>query len=873
MVWCFLAFFIVLCGHLTAETPLLSSHAMSISMRAKEELASADEKAVFHAVTDLEELLRHPSFRRLEIPAQVQILFLLSKGYERVGMHEKQEKLLTEYAQRREFWRFHVPIMTALIRSYVQQGRTEEAETLLSKLVKPSCSHLSLEEKTEIASVLTWKDDQMAKTLRHADRLFVSGEWEKACQLYQNVLSSIEHFQFPTQASPVEKKKLRQKILFRLAESRFYLGDFETSLTLLTDWDDQLFAGETDEALSTRRLFLLGSVALKLGKQQLAETLLNQYKQSKLQKLPQLDTEADTLLLTNSSPLPVPTAIPTPQLLWHAQEAIRLNAPSLLQSTIEELQRRKGVSPSLVAVLEGHLAALQYDLVEASKKCSEGLPLVPAEWRQSALACLAQVYRQRIALLLMSDQELLAESLANEFLSKTASQLFQTWPDGRAGSAPLPHDELNPDPISLYEHARTLYSRALADDLEFDEAMSSLQELLANKSLLDVHPQLLSWMIELSLHYNQYSMAYELLSELMSGFPTYQQLPQTILSCIIAFEVSPDRDNERFTLCQYLLNRPVDPNSLFLAVHLFRSKRWIAADEETPLRLVEKALLAQEEGKISMVEITSSKEPALIKSRIETAKASYDTLRGHIIAACEAIPNPECQSFLWSIVFSSQQELLELLERITVSEYAFNELPQLLEQVATRLKEDMTAYSQKIPDWNRYVSSSLLSAGFRHAAIEKIYCHTFFREVDEALRCAQELSDERSAPFLRAALFLSKTLREAHRASQAEALIAPFQHEELCEKDPELALEVALEKSLVLRELHKPNQAMALLAWIINGPYVSSLRVKAMILRAEMYLSIHRTDLALRQLESVVAKGGEWAPVAQRKLQELYGTN
>jgi hypothetical protein len=241
--------------------------------------------------------------------------------------------------------------------------------------------------------------------------------------------------------------------------------------------------------------------------------------------------------------------------------------------------------------------------------------------------------------------------------------------------------------------------------------------------------------------------------------------------------------------------------------------------------------------------------------------------------ACSSIPDPECQSFLWSIIFSSHQELLELLERTITTEYAFNELPFLLEQTATTLQEDIASFSQRIPNWNTFLHASFLSSCSRLALVAKVYSLTFSRELDQALKKCNELTDDASPSFIRASLFLSKTLRESHQANRSYALITAFLQEEICEKDPELALEIAMEKSLCLRDLEQPARAMALLAWVINGPYASSLRVKAMIIRAEIYLSLHRTDLALRQLESVVAKGGEWAPVAERKLQELYGTN
>ena len=155
-----------------------------------------------------------------------------------------------------------------------------------------------------------------------------------------------------------------------------------------------------------------------------------------------------------------------------------------------------------------------------------------------------------------------------------------------------------------------------------------------------------------------------------------------------------------------------------------------------------------------------------------------------------------------------------------------------------------------------------------------LYAATFHRQLDEALEKAKSLPESwlLSRQAIRSIAYLAKTLREANRAQEALDLVSQLREKEMSD-EIELALEIAMEKSLCLRELHRPDKAMAQLAWVINGPYASSLRVKAMILRAELYLSLHRTDLAIRQLESVAAKGGEWGAVAERKLRELYGTD
>lgn len=63
--------------------------------------------------------------------------------------------------------------------------------------------------------------------------------------------------------------------------------------------------------------------------------------------------------------------------------------------------------------------------------------------------------------------------------------------------------------------------------------------------------------------------------------------------------------------------------------------------------------------------------------------------------------------------------------------------------------------------------------------------------------------------------------------------------------------------------------AMRLLSRVINTEFASPLRLKAMLLRAEIYEAQGRPELAIRQLESVAKKGGEWALEAKIKLNTL----
>ena len=67
------------------------------------------------------------------------------------------------------------------------------------------------------------------------------------------------------------------------------------------------------------------------------------------------------------------------------------------------------------------------------------------------------------------------------------------------------------------------------------------------------------------------------------------------------------------------------------------------------------------------------------------------------------------------------------------------------------------------------------------------------------------------------------------------------------------------------------DEAMLVLSKVINYDAVSSERLRAMFLRAEIYESQGRTDLARRQLQATASKGGPWSLKAKEKLDKYYG--
>lgn len=83
-------------------------------------------------------------------------------------------------------------------------------------------------------------------------------------------------------------------------------------------------------------------------------------------------------------------------------------------------------------------------------------------------------------------------------------------------------------------------------------------------------------------------------------------------------------------------------------------------------------------------------------------------------------------------------------------------------------------------------------------------------------------------------------------------------------------LDLSIQQSFCYRNLGQYDDAILILSKVINDDAVSSLRVKAMFLRAETYELQGRPELAKKQLESMVKKGGMWARKAQEKLEKEY---
>lgn len=123
--------------------------------------------------------------------------------------------------------------------------------------------------------------------------------------------------------------------------------------------------------------------------------------------------------------------------------------------------------------------------------------------------------------------------------------------------------------------------------------------------------------------------------------------------------------------------------------------------------------------------------------------------------------------------------------------------------------------------------------------------------------------------------YLSRTLFEKAMLSKERkeyaAAIVYFQQAEDAAQGKVLSaeqrIELWIEWGLAQMELGKNEEALWLLSRAVNDHVISELRLKAMFLRAEIYMRQERKELAMRQLVSLAKMEGEWAQKAKEKIE------
>lgn len=935
MSWVFRPFivFFALLLPLPLGAVIMSSKAVRSALRSQKAINEGNTAGIETAVATLEGLLSDPSFKRLDTKAQLEIILLLSKGYGRLLHFPEQEQLLLRYSKRAEFHRHYIPLMTELVHVYATQERFEEAEKIIAKIAQPSCCHLSLEEKSLIGNAINFKDNYLRSLFERAGNLTSSGDFSRAYDAYKRAYPSVKRHKYPHQGSSLERRRLHCKILLNMAELQFCLCNFEETITILSNEDLFSSSDTLDETFSRRRLFLLASAHGFLHNVETATSLWEQYAMTShdkendlavsLWKTSRALTLGDSqVFLQHAKHIENQAEGNTDGLLEGAafvvlgiQRAINLDsidASLYLKKGIQKLQTTQSPWKEAALALYGELAWQRCVLFLYSQQEQMALSLSKESFDILSQATSPTTIARRccFAFLLNPQQppDLSYETLKVEIESTTqetssarllaslrlygkehhseapqnclaADQLFFAWHTRSSDTfewtgEPIDCSAIISAPLLSYTKIMSSVHSALLDEADTDVTIAQIVSALNAKCLTDARPRLLQALVELCLHAGRLSEACDFVRELIHQSPSFPGVPQTVFLCLQSLETASGFDAECSELCQYFWDRPPDRHALLLTTHLFESRQQLVVDKHPSIKSLGLSLVALSEARTAVAEASKSKEPAAVKSQLDLAKKNYELSHRYAREALSLLEAPETTSFLYGFLLTMQNEHVEVLSNYLPTDCAFNELPSQLEEAKRVLLEDLSLLHTNVSSWTTYLRKEFVLSCSLTARTVDVYVKAFQGAPLDAVAAAEQLIQEapQALAVLKGTLYLAKKLREAAVFRSALFILDRCDEAKILDPHYELSLEFAMEKSLCLRALSEPSKAMAKLAWIINRPYPSSLRVKAMILRADMYLEQHRTDLAIRQLESVATKGGEWKVVAERKLQELYGT-
>jgi tetratricopeptide (TPR) repeat protein len=182
------------------------------------------------------------------------------------------------------------------------------------------------------------------------------------------------------------------------------------------------------------------------------------------------------------------------------------------------------------------------------------------------------------------------------------------------------------------------------------------------------------------------------------------------------------------------------------------------------------------------------------------------------------------------------------------------------------------------------ISSSIKNSALNENIAEEsayhlVRCYLDQNKIEQAAQVLSHILDQYHQEKITRGYYLSRAWYQrgilAMNQKDPQFAVQCFQYAEDAAKGKVLStdelLDLWIQKSLSFQQQEMPDEAMLILSKVINYDAISSERLKAMYLRAEIYEAQGRRELARRQLQATANKGGPWAIKAKEKLDKDYG--
>ena len=874
---------------------------VTLATRAKWRIFSQREGERKEGVALLEQLLTQDGFKRLSLPIQSKIIFLLLEGYERTGKSEAAIILLRQQLKRPELWKSALYMKASLAKLYFAQDNFKEGDLLIQPLFS-SLSSCSSIEKKKVSQAILERDRQLFLHLEIARKNLVCDLLKEAIPHLETIASALKEELSPFQSSSLTRKRLSFISLFALAECYCVYAPEQATALLSSLETDYGFFLSSDEKIQLATL-------KKLAK--------GEYPKEELDKLSQSSHER--------------------LLLWQIQYALSKNDtiadPSFWNKVKQEIDSYT-LSSSLSHYVQGVDALLKGDIPLAHSILQLSLKELSNEssfFRTQYLDVYQETLWIRTVFCFLVDkrdtlQECLQEaqqlSQQNLKLIPTRKECFQAISNMIEGSTLSPQDSLPPHPVDqilydllhgdslsketirqlslidqLFLHSVALYTKR-SRSFEFQGfSLSDLSppwaKLIANlgqapneqifislrhePSLQDAYPKIEHLLLKLTIQkIGQKQEVEAKMNQFLALAPGYGGRQQALLEYFLFLESHPEATrDEKKSLVEELVSTKSTPEALLTLLYLHKTGQLSQYSYPETHKPILEILQLVQAAKTYMKESDKTNETGQKTDAIRNALNKFKEAEKSLHLMLESPLSLEEETILTGCYLQFLSEWADLLLKETVSDHPFLELEEHLQEASkiVQASHDFLPKEKSGRDITLMPRASYLVQEMKDS-LHLINC-TFKGEYEEAIVRAKALSFDSlllSPITIKSVLYLVQSLRKRDTVDQAYLILMRLNEKEIKQIDQELALEVAIEKSLCLQDKKAYSQALAALAWVINDSAASSLRIKAMVLRAELYKRLHKIGRAMRQLEAAKGKGGEWGHVAEQKLKELYGS-
>jgi hypothetical protein len=841
--------------------------------------------------------MQEPSFKKLSPETQIQILFLLSNGYEKIQQSTEQILLLNQQLKRSELIEYIIPLKAALIHAYLQQKDMKEADILLKQLLSLSHKKLSTRDKKALSHASTMRDHVLFSMIREAKEYLLLGKFQKASFILEKVFSSITFEPIPCQSSPLSQRKIGYSVLFSLAECSLLLGKPSSALEY------------------TSLLLKEGTLLPPILKE---KTLL-------LQEISQGNSPKDAV--TKLSLLQPERA--THCLLWHIQNSLYCEtAPIAIQSdsplamhymrALEALQAGNSIQACFLFKEKRNEALLSYRMLKKQYlegyqealwlRCltcffvhnKEALEKTTADAYQLfdildkeqipsrkkcflTLVCMCELNELNIA---PSPQEIphaISQELASLLSRKPlSSNVLLSFSDRLFLHTVAKYLQLQEviDPPVFFEDNNPLLKlfstlfHVTEGSYDWKNKEQKVEALLTEESLQEARAKILHMLLSYALTQPKNEKRIpDLVKQFLLVSGGYSKRKEALFDAFLYMDTYNSCPiEEKKGLFEELFQPPYDKWNMLLLLHLSETGQLAHYCPDKTFDHFLQILHSFEQAKSFKKDAYKTQEPGqktdLIRHSLDSFQEAEQKMR-HFLKQPTTL---EKQTVCIGVLFKILSEWSDLLFSEPLKEHPFLDLDAHLKASLQALQSAL-AFHSLIPDQSSFTFAPKAKKELKELiAATDLFLYTFTMQYEEAISCIRTFPPESlflSTPTIRSTLYLIQSLRKRKNIDLAWPIIKQLNESEIKQVNQELALQVAIEKSLCLKEKGSISQAMACLAWVINDSAISSLRIKAMVLRADLYMLLKRPELAIRQLEAAKGKGGEWGVVAVRKLQAI----